>query len=67
MSQKVGAASVALRTEGTWRELIRKLLYEGQRRHYTLSREEMDLIADLAPDPIPVQRTDEIDVQTKLF
>jgi hypothetical protein len=51
MSQKAGAASDVLRTEEAWRAVLRKLLYEGQRRHYRLSREEVDLAAQLAPEP----------------
>ena len=51
MSQKAGAASDVLRTEEAWRAMLRKLLYEGQRRHYELSREEVDLAAQLAPEP----------------
>jgi hypothetical protein len=49
MSQKAGAANDALRTEDAWRAVVRKLLYEGQRRHYHLSREELDLVAELSP------------------
>lgn len=49
MSQKAGAANDALRTETAWRAVVRKLLYEGQRRHYHLSREELDLVAELSP------------------
>lgn len=51
MSQKAGAASDVLRSEESWRAVLRKLLYEGQRRHYTLSREEIDLVGQLAPPP----------------
>lgn len=49
MSQKAGAANDALRSEESWRALVRKLLYEGSRRHYTLSREEQELVAQLTP------------------
>ncbi|MEQ1503885.1 MAG: hypothetical protein ABMB14_16710 [Myxococcota bacterium] len=44
MSQKAGASSDALRTEESWRAVLRKLLYEGQRRHYHLTREELELV-----------------------
>ncbi|MEQ1568082.1 MAG: hypothetical protein ABMA64_20755 [Myxococcota bacterium] len=44
MTQKAGAANDALRTEEAWRALIRKLLYEGQRRSYRLGREELELV-----------------------
>lgn len=66
MSQKAGAASEALKDVRSWRALVRKLLYEGQRRHYTLSREELDLVADLTPEPSRPP-TDEIPIQPDLF
>lgn len=65
MSQKAGAASDVLRTEEAWRAVLRKLLYEGQRRHYKLSREEVDLAAQLSPEP-PRARVDE-SLQAELF
>ena len=40
MSQKAGASSDALRSQDSWRAVLRKLLYEGQRRHYRLGRQE---------------------------
>lgn len=64
MSQKAGASSDALRTEDAWRSVLRKLLYEGQRRHYRLSREELELVEALTavarppgptpPEPLPL-------------
>jgi hypothetical protein len=51
MSQKAGAASDALRSEDAWRAVLRKLLYEGQRRHYRLTREELELVDQLSPWP----------------
>lgn len=52
MSQKAGAAGDALRSEEAWRALLRKLLYEGQRRRYALSREELDLVRSLPIAPV---------------
>ena len=66
MSQKAGAASDVLRTEEAWRAVLRKLLYEGQRRHYKLSREEVDLAAQLAPEPSR-GRIDDAVLQAELF
>jgi hypothetical protein len=59
MSQKAGAASDVLRDEESWRAVLRKLLYEGQRRHYTLSREEVDLFVQLSPEA-PRARVDDV-------
>jgi hypothetical protein len=70
LSQKAGSANEALRSEASWRALVRKLLYEGQRRHYTLGREELDLIEGLgeARDELRERlATDELDVQPSLF
>jgi hypothetical protein len=66
MSQKAGAANDALKSADSWRSVVRKLLYEGQRRHYELSREELDLVAELTPEE-PRPRTDEIPIQPTLF
>lgn len=72
MSQKATAAAESLRTEASWRALLRKLLYEGARRHYHLSDEELELVDDLRPLPAPAppaapQRTDEVPKQPSLF
>lgn len=67
LSQKAGSANEALKSETAWRSLVRKLLYEGQRRHYRLSREEMDLIDGLGPPERERLTTDEIEVQPSLF
>lgn len=67
MSQKAGAANDALRSVESWRAVVRKLLYEGQRRHYTLSREELDLVADLTAAEPARLRTEEVPIQTSLF
>ena len=45
-----GAAGEALRTEAAWRRVVRKLLYEGQRRHYTLGPDEQGLFQALLPE-----------------
>jgi len=72
LSQKAGSANEALRTQESWRALVRKLLYEGQRRHYLLGPEELDLIEGLGGD-VRVEEvrerltTDEIAVQPSLF
>jgi hypothetical protein len=66
LSQKAGAANDALRTVESWRAVVRKLLYEGQRRHYSLSREELDLVAALSPEPSR-PRTEEVPLQPTLF
>jgi hypothetical protein len=47
MSQKAGAVGEALANEESWRQLTRKLLYEGQRRGYRLSEEEVTLALQL--------------------
>jgi hypothetical protein len=52
MTQKAGAANDVLRTEESWRAVLRKLLYEGQRRHYQLAREELELIASVTPEDL---------------
>lgn len=52
MTQKAGAANDVLRTQQSWRAVLRKLLYEGQRRHYQLAREELELIASVTPDDL---------------
>lgn len=49
LSQKATGGNEALKTEDDWRRLVRKLLYEGQRRHYHLGREEVELMESLAP------------------
>lgn len=49
MTQKAGAAGDVLRTEESWRAVLRKLLYEGQRRRYRLAREELELISSVTP------------------
>jgi hypothetical protein len=68
LSQKIGGANDALRTEDGWRSLVRKLLYEGQRRRYRLAREELDLVEALAsrPSPEPPPR-EELPPQPLLF
>ncbi|MEZ4235726.1 MAG: hypothetical protein R3F59_06095 [Myxococcota bacterium] len=53
MSQKAGTAGEALKTEEAWRAVLRKLLYEGQRRHYRLGREERELMEALRGDERP--------------
>ena len=70
LSQNAASANEALKTEATWQTLVRKLLYEGHRRHYTLSREELDLIEVLTPPTRARERTDEVprpDAQPSLF
>ena len=67
MSQNSGAANDALRSEDSWRSVVRKLLYEGQRRHYQLSREELDLVAELTPPEPSRPPTDEVPIQPTLF
>lgn len=67
MSQKAGAANDALRTEEAWRAVVRKLLYEGQRRHYHLSREELELVEELTERERERPRTDEVPIQPALF
>lgn len=66
LSQVAGAASEALKDQRSWRALVRKVLYEGQRRHYQLSREELDLVDALTPEP-PRPPTEEIPIQPDLF
>ena len=56
MSQKAGTAAEALATEETWRELVRKLLFEGVRRGYTLSVEERALLGELDGGDGPADR-----------
>jgi len=56
MSQKAQTAGEALQSQESWRELVRKLLREGSRRGYRLSREEKSLVDELveeteAPQP----------------
>jgi hypothetical protein len=53
MSQKAGTAGEALRSQEAWRSVLRKLLYEGQRRHYRLGREERELMVELIGDETP--------------
>jgi hypothetical protein len=68
LSQNAASANEALKTEATWQALLRKLLYEGQRRHYHLSREEIDLIEALRPPRR--EPTDEVlrgEIQPSLF
>jgi hypothetical protein len=69
LSQKAGSANEALRTQESWRALVRKLLYEGQRRHYQLGPEERELIEGLGGEREVRERltTDEIAVQPSLF
>jgi len=67
MSQKAASANDALKTEDSWQSLIRKLLYEGQRRRYRLSREEMEIIEVLAPSEAPRPSTEEVEIQPSLF
>lgn len=51
MSQKAGSASEVIKSQEGWRELLRRLLYEGARRHYVLSDHELEMIEQLRPDP----------------
>ncbi len=69
LSQKAGSANGALRTQESWRMLVRKLLYEGQRRHYLLGPEELDLIEAVGGEAEMREplTTDEIAVQPSLF
>lgn len=67
MSQKAGAANDALRSEESWRAVVRKLLYEGERRHYRLSREELDLVRELAPEEPARPRPEDVPIQPPLF
>ncbi len=50
MSQNAGARGEALQTEAAWRTVVRKLLYEGQRRQYTLGPDEAQLATALLAD-----------------
>jgi len=67
LSQKAASANDALRTQDSWQSLIRKLLYEGHRRHYQLSREELELIELLTPEPPRRLTTEEVEIQPSLF
>ncbi|MFT4621799.1 MAG: hypothetical protein ACI8PZ_000451 [Myxococcota bacterium] len=49
MSQKAGSVQAALQTEDAWRRLLRKILYEGQRRGYRLGGEEAALVDKIRP------------------
>ncbi len=50
MSQKAGTALQAIGDEESWREFVRKLLIEGTRRGYRLSRDEIQLLAERGPE-----------------
>lgn len=70
MSQKAGSAAEAVKTEEGWRELVRKLLYEGSRRDYTLSADELHLVEKVRPAtaasaPEPPAAADESEVTTE--
>ena len=67
MSQKAGAANDVLRSEDAWRAVVRKLLYEGQRRHYHLSREELDLVREVTADAPRPRVGEEEPIQPTLF
>lgn len=68
MSQNSGATNDTLRSEEAWRSVVRKLLYEGQRRHYRLAREELELVAELTPEPEPSEPiADDLSPQPSLF
>jgi len=69
LSQKAASANDALKTQGSWQLLVRKLLYEGQRRHYQLSHEELELIEVLTPAAPEPRRltTEEEEIQPSLF
>lgn len=66
MSQKAGTAGEALRSEEAWRAVLRKLLYEGQRRNYRLGREERELVQELFGDETPAGPSSP-PVQSSLF
>ncbi len=67
MSQKAGASNDALRTEEAWRAVVRKLLYEGHRRRYTLAREELELVEALRAAARQAPPAEEVPVQASLF
>jgi hypothetical protein len=67
LSQKAGAANDALRSVEAWRAVVRKLLYEGQRRHYHLSREELDLVEAVTAAEPHRPPTEEVPIQPRLF
>ena len=67
LSQKAASGNDALKTEASWQALVRKLLYEGQRRHYQLSREELEIIEVLTPESTARPITDELEIQPSLF
>jgi len=54
MTQKAGSAADAVRTEDAWQMAVRKLLYEGLKRGYTLGDDEravLDRLRGIAPVP----------------
>ena len=53
MSQKAGAVPAALADQSTWRELVRKLLYEGQKRGYQLGPQERMLLKQMETPTVP--------------
>lgn len=53
MSQKAGAVPAALADQSTWRELVRKLLYEGQKRGYQLGPQERGLLKQMETPTVP--------------
>lgn len=53
MTQKAGAVQTALAEQSTWRELVRKLLYEGQKRGYQLGPQERGLLRQMETPEVP--------------
>jgi transcriptional antiterminator len=58
MTQKSGSAADTVKTEEAWQLAVRKILYEGMKRSYTLGPEERAIIDRLeGRDPPPRSRT----------
>jgi hypothetical protein len=53
MTQKAGAVQAALADQFIWRELVRKLLYEGQKRGYQLGPQERTLLKQMETPTVP--------------
>ena len=72
LSQRAGVANEALRNQESWRALVRKLLVEGQRRHYVLGPDERELLeavgGSIRSDPARERLvTEDVAVQPTLF
>ena len=53
MTEKAGAVQAALADQFTWRELVRKLWYEGQKRGYQLGPDERALLKQMETPSVP--------------